>query len=271
MTNSTGSKNNGQKSPVKEGISQSHYKLIKALNTKKGRLKNALFMAEGNKIIFELLNKNIKIKTIFSLEAWIDKVLELSNNETEVILITQRELKKISLLKNPSNIIALADTNSLPSATFDSKQPSLILDNIQDPGNMGTILRTACWFGIKQIVCSNNCADVLNPKVIQSSMGAFSFTQVFYVNLEEFIPKQKVPIYGALLDGKNISDTSWEPNSCIIIGNEGKGIDKKLIRYIQNPISIPKYGPMESLNAAMATAIICDRFRMACPHLSHPF
>ena len=271
MSDSTRANKKQAKRQVKEGLSQSHIKLVQSLNSKKGRSKGASFVVEGHKIINELLNTDIKIKTIFTLDAWLNNILETNFPSEKIVLITEKELDKLSFLKHAQSMLAIVDCNSLACVPFNPKKPSIILDDIQDPGNLGTILRTAVWYGIEQVLCSKACADFLNPKVIQASMGAFAHVKVYYEDLESYLSSlEPMAIYGAILNGIEIGKVNWVADSHILIGNESKGINQSLRRYISHAVTIPKYGPMESLNAAMANAILCDRFRTAYPLQYHP-
>ncbi len=249
-------------------LSQTHLKLIRSLELKKQRQKHGLFVIEGEKLIYDILKTNIKIRTFFALKECFDSLPLNNRSDIELVLVNNIELKRISFLSSPNKILAIAENTSLPKNKYDPKKPSLVLDTIQDPGNLGTILRTACWYGIEQVVCSDRTADHLNPKVIQSSMGAFAHINVFYTDLESFFKKHKdIKVYGASLDGKNIKNILFTNNPAIVIGNESKGISTEVSIYLNEKISIPKYGPMESLNAAIATAVICDHFKMGqTPH-----
>jgi TrmH family RNA methyltransferase len=249
-------------------LSQTHFKLIRSLELKKQRQKRGLFVIEGEKLISDILKTNIKIRTFFALEECLDSMSLSNKSNSNLILVNNIELRKLSFLSSPNKILAIAEKASLPKNEYDPKKPSLVLDTIQDPGNLGTILRIACWYGIEQVVCSDKTADHLNPKVIQSSMGAFAHLNVFYTSLESFFKKhQNIKVYGASLDGKNINNIQFVTNPAIVIGNESKGISEEVSMYLDEKISIPKYGPMESLNAAIATAVICDHFKMdQTPH-----
>lgn len=190
----------------------------------------------------------------------------LKQYDKDLIIINNNELKKISFLSSPNKLLAIAERSSLPSKEYNQKKPAIVLDTIQDPGNFGTILRTACWYGIDQVICSQKTADHLNPKVIQASMGAFVHINVFYKNLEVFLKEHNNnKVYGATINGENINEVSFSDNPIIVIGNESKGISKELRPHLNEKITIPRYGPMESLNAAIATAVICDKFRRDHP------
>ncbi len=246
-------------------LTNAHLKLIRSLELKKHREKHNLFVIEGEKMISDILKTNIKIRTIFALKECTDSLSILKHFEKELIIVNNNELKKISFLSSPNRILAIAEKSSLPFRKYDPNKPSILLDTIQDPGNFGTILRTACWYGIDQVVCSPKTADYLNPKVVQSSMGAFAHINVMYKDLKAFLNNHNANVYGATIVGENINNVNFAKNSIILIGNESKGISKDILSFLNKKITIPKYGPMESLNAAIATAVICDKFRRDHP------
>lgn len=170
------------------------------------------------------------------------------------------ELEKISTLQTPQGILALVNiptTQKLEPQLLRNKF-SLILDDVQDPGNLGTIIRTADWFGINHIVCSEQTVEVYNPKTVQATMGSLARMNIFYTDLNTFIEDAKLPIYGALLDGDNIYEVNWGNEGLILLGNEGHGISEKLIKKITTPVTIPRIGQAESLNVAISAAIFCS-------------
>lgn len=170
------------------------------------------------------------------------------------------ELNKISTLQTPQGILALVHMptqQKLYPELFKNKF-SLVLDNVQDPGNFGTIIRTADWFGIKHIICSEDTVDAYNSKTVQSTMGSLARVQVSYTNLETFLEEVDLPIFGALLEGKNIYNIDWKTEGIVILGNEGHGISNKLIEKITTPVTIPRIGKAESLNVAVSAAIFCS-------------
>jgi len=213
-----------------------------------------LFLVEGNKTISELYDSKFKIREIYSVNP-----TSLNGvNITKVFNITSVELKKISFLQNPKDSIAVC---YLPEKQFICKESkiNLVLDGIQDPGNMGTIIRLADWFGIEQIICSEDTVDIYNPKVIQASMGSFTRVNVFYTNLEEFLKNKDIPNYVADMYGENIYEIDFPEKFNVILGNEGNGIRKNTKSFANNIITIPRFGKnknTESLNVAMATGII---------------
>ncbi len=254
-------------------ISKSQVKYIQSLGQKKYRDKDGLFIAEGPKLIKELLqNKNVGFKWLFALNEWIEENEKLLGG-IEVSAINESELERISQLKTPNEVIAVIKK-------FDTKEPetkekiSLVLDTIQDPGNLGTIIRIADWFGVTQIICSHDCADVYNPKVIQATMGSIARVSIFYTDLFKWLKQQnQIRIYATVLEGKDVTKMSAMKEGLIIIGNESKGIHEELIQLANERITIPQkarlparagtdgndsvgQGTAESLNAAVAAGIV---------------
>ena len=242
-------------------LSKALIKLVQSLDEKKNRTANGLFVVEGNKNVAELLHSKIKVKTLFATNDWLITNESLLNLDTEVEITTKDDIKRLSFLQTPQDVLALA---YLPVQQGEELNPNeefiIALDTIQDPGNMGTIIRIADWYGIKHIVYSTGCADVYSPKVIQATMGSFSRVNCHFMDLSEFLKSnQSTPIYGAVLNGKSIYSTAIK-NGILLIGNEGNGINENLLSVVNTPITIPKRGNAESLNASIATAIFCDSF-----------
>jgi len=240
-------------------ISQAQIKLIRSLHLKKNREEMNLFMAEGKKIADELLDcDNIEVVHIYASGNYFE--------DTPYTKVTEEEMKKISALTTPPNILALcripAENTTIPDL---KNELVLVLDDIRDPGNMGSIIRIADWFGIGYIFCTSECVDAYNPKVVQASMGSIARVKMDYKNLRTILQESKdnhILVYGAKLDGVNLLKEKLSTNGLLIIGNESNGISPELSRYITNAIKIPSFdGGAESLNAAMATAILCAEFR----------
>ncbi len=232
-------------------LSQQEIKLINALKIKKYRTKYSQFIAEGDKIIKELIDKGMEVVHIYSTHPE-------EFNVKEIKKVSEADLKKVTALQHPNHSLAVF---SIPTATFniDDKEWIVVLDDIQDPGNMGTIIRTCDWFGVKKIICSEGCVDAYNPKVVQASMASIASVQIQEINLEEILMDSKLPIYGAVLNGSDYRQQSFKQKGFILIGNEGHGIRQSLQEKINYPITIPKKGSAESLNAAIATALILDK------------
>ncbi len=229
-------------------------------------------MAEGDKIVCEILSTAqtdigeslINLEAIYALPSWIEQNSVLLRPFQHLITeIDESTLKKISNFQTPNQVLIVLSQLDFQLDTERVKRDlTLLLDGIQDPGNLGTILRIADWFGIENVICSENTVDVYNPKTIQASMGAFLRIQTFRFDLIEFCRNFRgVPIYGAVLGGDNLFQSKISKQAFIVIGNEGNGISKEILEILTNRIEIPANGHAESLNAAIATGIICAAFR----------
>ena len=249
-------------------LSKNKIKLIRSLDLKKNRLVAGLFVAEGKKLVFDLLQSEIEVSEIFCTKLIATELINCKDN-LKIEVVDKEELSRISFLKTTPEILALLD---IPISVIDwdeiKDNLTLVLDAIQDPGNLGTIVRLADWFGIRNIICSEECADLYNPKVIQSTMGAFARVKVHYVPLDGFLNRAKelkIPIYGTFMEGENLYKTDLTANGLVVMGNEGNGISDEIATFISSKISIPSYPPgvatSESLNVAIATSVICSEFR----------
>ena len=239
-------------------LSKSQISFLKSLQQKKIRKAHGLFLVEGIKSVKEFINSPYQIETIYHTEAVASKMLNLSQkinfHETSAA-----NLEKFSSLTTPQEVIALVKIPSWPALSTQrlKKSFSLVLDGLQDPGNLGTIIRTADWFGIDTIICSEDTVDAYNPKVVQATMGSLARINVHYTDIEALIKNTTVPVFGALLNGKSIYDTDFGTEGLIVMGNEGNGISPKIEALIQQKVTIPQRGKAESLNVAIATAIFC--------------
>jgi TrmH family RNA methyltransferase len=233
-------------------LSKNELKYIQSLCHKKQRQEEGLFIVEGTKLVNELLQSHFRIRKLYALPVWAETYKGMLPLET----ITDIELGKISGLQAPNQVLAIAEQQIPANEPIIEQQLTLVLDGIQDPGNFGTIIRIADWFGIKQIVAGGDTVELYNPKVIQSTMGSFSRVNVWYKALQEFMPAVNIPVYGALLNGKNMHNEPPVTEGLLVIGNESKGISKELLPFISHPITIPRLGGAESLNAAVAAGII---------------
>lgn len=247
-------------------LSKTKLKYLKSLQLKKFRQKYNNFVVEGDKIARELIySDTYEIESLYAIDSWINTYQkELETMAIPYFNISITDLKRISSLTTPNKVfIVMKQRNSTIDQSILKTQLSLYLDAIQDPGNLGTILRIANWFGIKQVFCSPDCVDIYNPKVVQASMGAFLRVAHDYIALEELVANQAVTIYGAVLNGNNIYETPLKKDGLIVIGNEGKGIRNAYRSLLDYAITIPSYGESgsESLNAAVATGIVCAAFR----------
>jgi len=234
-------------------ISKNQIKFVRQLEQKKYRRKEGLFVAEGPKVVGDLLRAGFNAQEIYATKEW-------NSNGKRIQEVTEEELRKVSFLQHPQQVLALFE---IPSAKLSSDSTlSLALDDVQDPGNLGTIIRIADWFGISTIYCSENTVDAWSPKVVQATMGSIARVNIVYTDLKELIQNASVPVYGTLLDGQNIYTQELSQEGIIVMGNEGNGISQTIRPLINRKLLIPQFheGP-ESLNVAIATAITCSEFR----------
>ena len=238
-------------------ITKNQVKYIQSLGQKKSRDIENRFIAEGPKLVNELLTaENCRIFQLLALRGWIDENPN-AGNQAEMIELSDVELEKISQLTSPNQVLAVIEKILWKGDPEIQGNISLALDTIQDPGNMGTIIRLADWFGIKNIFCSTDCADVYSPKVVQASMGSISRVRVEYTDILSWLMENNdVRIYAAVLDGRDITKMEKISEGIIVIGNESKGINTEMLKLANVQITIPGKGKAESLNAAVATGII---------------
>jgi len=250
-------------------LSNKQTKLIRSLQKKKQRDISGLYVIEGDKLVREYLEAGEEISLLAAKPEWIATLPSYQLERIEHIAeLNYAELKNVSSLTSPHNSLALVRIKK--KELFKDKikgNLSLALDFIQDPGNLGTIIRTAAWFGIRNIICSTNCVDAYNPKVIQATMGGLLVCDIYYTDLSEFLEgasKSGINIYAATLDGKSMYEEELDNNGIILLGNESNGISEKLIQFVTKKIMIPAGsipGPgIESLNVATSAAIICSEF-----------
>jgi len=239
-------------------------KRITSLHVDKFRKEQQSFLVEGQKLLEELLRSSFTIKAIYALPEWIDEAGFISRN-INIVKVSPKELSRISQMKTPNQLVTeVAMKNNHHRQPPSEKKWIIALDNINNPGNLGTIIRTADWFGFQHIVCSSNCADFYNPKVIQSTMGSFTRINVYYTDLEQWLSEEapKTPIYGATMDGDSLYNVALPQSGILLIGNESHGISKNLHPFIFKKIKIPAHGGgAESLNASIATAVIVAELR----------
>lgn len=246
-------------------LSRSQSKLIASLRLGKFRNEEGLFVVEGVKMVDELLVSSFDIKTIFATEAWIaGKHLPPDRYLVDIVEISEGDLEKISILNTPNQVLAVAFTKAYKTPGFSGDEWVLALDQIRDPGNMGTIIRTADWFGISRIVASIGTVDLWNPKVVQASMGSIFRMPVHYVELAGYLQEtgKFAPVYGAFMEGSPIDAIRLEKQGVMVIGNESHGISSQIEALVTHKITIPSAlagndGRAESLNASLATAILC--------------
>ena len=250
-------------------LSKNKIKFINSLKLKKFRDINSLFVAEGTKLVDELINSNLPIHLLISTTDW-KANFPFAGNVKEHIECNKSEIKKISQLKTAADVIAIAE---YPKYSFSLSeivsQLTLVLDGIQDPGNLGTIVRLADWFGIKNIICSNSTVDLYNPKVVQATMGALLRVKVHYFDLADFFKEvglsKDISVYGTYMQGENIYQSELPEKALIVMGNEGNGISSEVEPFITKRIAIPNFAKgqeeSESLNVAVATGIILSEFK----------
>ena len=240
-------------------LSKAQISLITSLQNKKFRLQHQIFVVEGIKSVLEFVNSSYKVQKIYTTPQAVTKLGKIPHN-IKLEEINESDFQKISSLKNPQGALALVELpqhNILNLEELKGKH-SIVLDDVQDPGNLGTIIRTAEWFGIEHIICSIGTVDAFNPKVVQATMGSLSRVQIYYIDIEELITSTNLPTFGAVLNGKSIYQTDFGKEGLIIMGNEGNGIRKNLIPKIQKSVTIPRIGKAESLNVALATTLFCS-------------
>ena len=235
-------------------LSKKEVKDIQSLSHKKFRDELNLFVAEGPKIVTEIIELIPEhVEKVYAVKKWIETNHSLLQN-INVVEVSVSELERLSQLQTPNQVIALI--KKLPAKKPDASSFTLYLDTIQDPGNFGTIIRIADWFGIKNIVCSSGCADLYNPKVVQSTMASIARVNVYYDEEGDWLKERNVPVYAATLHGTSLAGHAKTKKGVLIIGNESKGISKQVLQYATEQITISKIGEAESLNAAVATGII---------------
>jgi len=252
-------------------LSKNQISQVVALHQKKFRKAENMFIAEGEKVVTDLLQSSFDVKKIFATSSFIERYHKRFQKKSvsEWVEVTESELNKISSLNTPNQVVALA---AIPSYQFDKSsiqnKLNLVLDDISDPGNLGTIIRIADWFGIENIICSTDTADCYNPKVVQASMGSLFRIKIHYMNLENFLAENKSSnIYGTTLDGENIYSAKLSHEGFIVVGSESTGISTEIKNYLTHKVYIPDFNlkagknQPDSLNAAVATAIVCAEFR----------
>jgi RNA methyltransferase, TrmH family len=243
-------------------LSKQQISYVRSLHQKKFRQMYAKFMVEGDKLVRELLTSNFQIEAIFKLSG---TDLPLNERKVEVLEVTEDELKKISTHETPNQALAIAaipETVENQVIHADEPGPFIVCDNLNDPGNAGTIIRTADWFGIQKVFFSPNSVDIYNPKAVSAAKGSLFRVQCTYVDLPQlFEANTGIPVYGTFMDGQNIYTSKNTTRAFIVIGNEANGISPALFPYIRHKIAIPSFGQAESLNAGIAAGIIMSEFK----------
>jgi TrmH family RNA methyltransferase len=244
-------------------ISKNKLKFIKSLQIKKFRRIHSQFIVEGAKGVVELLNSDYHTDHLFVTQKFADYYSDLLKKKNyPVEIVGEEELSKAGTFANNDAAMAIVNMKDNAFQELKGEEFVLVLDEVKDPGNLGTIIRIADWYGISKIICSEDCADMYNPKVISASMGSFTRVAVYYCDLIPYLKEKKnIPVYGATLEGKNIHHEKFQGKGYIVLGNESEGIRDEVKPYLSAELSIPKFGHAESLNVAIAAAVICDRMR----------
>ena len=241
-------------------LSKRLIKYFKSLQLKKYRRQERKFLVEGAKGVTELLKSDLEIEYLLLTTDFIQTLGADVKLRGELIEVSEKELVQSGTFQSNNAGLAVVAMPEISAFSMESDELVIALDDIRDPGNLGTILRIADWYGITKVICSKECADIYNPKVINASMGSFARIQVWYEDLREFLDNANHPVYGALLEGDNIYQCDLTPSGILLMGNESKGIQADLISYINQPVHIPRRGGAESLNVSVATAVILDNF-----------
>lgn len=238
-------------------LSKQKIKYIQSLGQKKFRREEGVFIAEGPKLVEEILTEQpAAVSAVYALPEWATNHPRLAA-QCETVIIRQEELERITQLSTPHQVVAVVKQFAVVPFVSAKDRFTLALDDIRDPGNFGTLVRIADWFGIGSIVCSEDCADIYNPKVVQATMGSIARVKIVYTNLADWLAAQSpVPVFAAMLEGKNVYGITPVTEGILVVGNESKGISPDIAAIAAEHISIPRKGKAESLNAAVATGII---------------
>ncbi len=249
-------------------LSKNKIKQIQSLNRKKNREESGLFLVEGNKMVEEAIHSDFKVETLVCTSGFLRNHPEIHSSIPELIETDNESIQKASLLQHSQDSLAIVHIPVLPDDLPNMEDELILaLDFIQDPGNLGTILRIADWFGIRNVICSENTVDIFNPKVVQASMGAIFRVKTRHIPLNGFLKhaiEKRVPVYGTFLEGRNIYTERLTRNGILVMGNEGNGISDEVTALVNQKICIPSFSSgmgSESLNVAIAAAICCSEFR----------
>lgn len=243
-------------------LSKNTVKFIKSLHQKKYRSECGKFFVEGEKSVLEVLQSDFLVDLLVVTESFEKKNFRTINVfPSEVIRVTQNQLEQLGQFQSNDSALAVVQMKANTPFTPEKDEMIIALDDVRDPGNLGTIIRIADWYGIQKLVFSPQTAEFYNPKVIQSSMGSFTRVQFFYEDLNKVVEDWKLPVYGAFLDGENIHKLQRPAPGILLMGNESKGISPEMERLVTKKVTIPGFGHAESLNVAIATAILCDNFK----------
>lgn len=242
-------------------LSKNTVKFIKSLHQKKFRNQERKFFVEGEKSVLEVVDSDFKVELILGTAPFFQEHQDKLGKETEKITLTQNQLENLGQYKSNDSALAIAQMKQNIPFDLSKGELAIALDDVRDPGNLGTILRVADWYGINKLVFSDHTAEFYNPKVIQASMGSFTRVEFFYGDLSRILQEWQMPVYGAFLNGNNIHQMrSLEPG-VILMGNESNGISDEVGKFVTEKVTIPGFGRAESLNVAIATAVLCDNFK----------
>lgn len=257
-----------------QSLTKNIIKEIRSLEQRKGRREQHAWLAEGNKMVGDLLvSKSFRCLRIVATESWWNENPMFENEAEECYCVTRSEMERVSLLQAPQDVLAVfSDSPILSDSVIDPEELCILLDEIQDPGNLGTIIRTADWFGVRHIFCAPGTADCFNPKVVQATMSALARVRLHYFASKQeecdWLRSQKGPIYGTFLEGSNIYQTPLSPNGVLVMGNEGRGISAEVEALVSDKVLIPSFSPdgnhVESLNVSIATAICLSEIKREC-------
>ncbi|MDE6652133.1 MAG: RNA methyltransferase [Paramuribaculum sp.] len=241
-------------------------KFVLSLSSARKRREEGAFIAEGTKCVCDTIGY-FSLRYLFATENWISEHKNVCNSvKFTPIIVSKKDIERMSALSTPSEVIAVYD---LPESSFDvsiaSEELVIALDGVQDPGNVGTIIRAADWFGIRHLILSEDSADAFSPKTVMASMGAISRVKILRGNLQDLLSESSVNVYGTFLDGQSIYQTQLSPSGIIVMGNEGRGISNDVEKFVNKRLLIPSFPPnsvtSESLNVGMATSIVLSEFR----------
>ena len=243
-------------------LTKNQQKLIKSLHEKKNRTELGLFLVEGTKSVSELLKSDFEIEILLTTTEFFDKYGEQIRDKSKIYeIVNQFEIEKVSAFETNDSVLAVAKQKTNNEFDIRDNEIVITLDEIKDPGNLGTIIRIADWYGVNKIIASKETADFYNPKVISASMGSFTRVNIFYTDLKDFLTKIKLPILGTFLNGENVHKKEFPKGGILVMGNESKGISKEIENIIKEKVTIPSFGETESLNVAVATAVIMDNWK----------
>ncbi|HEU5145325.1 MAG TPA: RNA methyltransferase [Chryseosolibacter sp.] len=240
-------------------LSKATIKFIKSLQVKKYRKQEQCFVIEGGKSVEELLASDFEVVKVLGTPEFLSETKATLRGE--VIEVTESILETLGEFRSNRTALAIAKIKPNSRVEVGSSEYGLVLDDVRDPGNLGTIIRTADWYGIAKIIVSPETADFYNPKVISATMGSFTRVQLYYTDLSTFLSATRLPVYGAFLEGADVHRVAFKAGGLLVVGSESHGISAEVERFVTEKITIPRFGAAESLNAGIATAVICDNIR----------